>query len=61
LNHHIYVVGGVGKPGEFGTPHRVSVVQALSMASGLPPFTDDGDVRIIRRIREKDRRNSGLP
>jgi polysaccharide export outer membrane protein len=54
LNHKIYVVGRVNKPGEFITPNQVSVMQALSMAGGLTPFADDDDIKIIRRIGEKE-------
>lgn len=54
LNQNIYVVGRVNKPGEFVTPHRVSVMQALSLAGGLTPFADTDDIRIIRRIGEKE-------
>jgi polysaccharide export outer membrane protein len=54
LNHKIYVVGRVNKPGEFITPNRVSVMQALSMAGGLTPFADDDAIKIIRRIGGKE-------
>jgi len=54
LNHKIYVVGRVNKPGEFITPNPVSVMQALSMAGGLTPFADDDDIRIIRQIAGKE-------
>ncbi|MGX2039955.1 polysaccharide biosynthesis/export family protein [Methylocaldum sp. MU1018] len=54
LNHKVYVVGRVNKPGEFITPNRVSVMQALSMAGGLTPFADDDDIRIIRRVGETE-------
>jgi len=54
LNHKIYVVGRVNKPGEFITPNRVSVMQALSMAGGLTPFADDDDIRIIRQVGGKE-------
>ncbi|CAI8955130.1 polysaccharide biosynthesis/export family protein [Methylocaldum szegediense] len=54
LNHKIYVIGRVNKPGEFVTPNRVSVMQALSMAGGLTPFADDDAIKIIRRIGGKE-------
>jgi polysaccharide export outer membrane protein len=50
INQKIYVVGKVNKPGEFVTPDRVSVMQALSMAGGLTPFADNDDIVIIRHI-----------
>lgn len=49
VNQKFFVVGKVNKPGEFLSPERVSVMQALSMAGGLNPFADDDDIRIIRR------------
>jgi polysaccharide export outer membrane protein len=49
VNQKIYVLGRVNKPGEFVTPNRVDVMQALAMAGGLTPFADDDDIRIIRR------------
>ncbi|HLF97402.1 MAG TPA: polysaccharide biosynthesis/export family protein [Methylococcaceae bacterium] len=49
VNHKIYVLGRVNKPGEFVTPNRVDVMQALAMAGGLTPFADDDNIKIIRR------------
>jgi polysaccharide export outer membrane protein len=48
-NQKFYVVGKVNKPGEFPSPARIDVMQALAMAGGLTPFADDDDIRIIRR------------
>lgn len=48
VNQKFYVVGKVNKPGEFVSPARIDVLQALSMAGGLTPFADDDDIRIIR-------------
>lgn len=49
VNQKIYVVGKVMKPGEFVTPARVDVMQALAMAGGPAPFADTDDIKIIRR------------
>ena len=49
VNHKIFVVGKVNKPGEYVTPNPVDVMQALSMAGGLTPFADEDDIKIIRR------------
>jgi polysaccharide export outer membrane protein len=49
VNQKIYVLGRVNKPGEFVTPNRIDVLQALALAGGLTPFADDDDIRIIRR------------
>jgi len=48
VNQKIYVVGKVNKPGDFTTPVRVDVMQALAMAGGLTPFADADDIKIIR-------------
>ncbi|QSA97590.1 polysaccharide biosynthesis/export family protein [Methylococcus sp. EFPC2] len=48
-NQKFYVVGKVNKPGEFPSPARIDVMQAISMAGGLTPFADDDDIRILRR------------
>lgn len=49
VNQKIYVLGRVNKPGEFMTPNRVDVMQALAMAGGLTPYADDDNIKIIRR------------
>lgn len=48
VNQKIYVVGKVIKPGEYITPARVNVMQALAMAGGPAPFADTDDIKIIR-------------
>jgi polysaccharide biosynthesis/export protein len=45
----VYVIGQVGKPGEFIVNPRVDVIQALSMAGGTTPFASLGNISIIRR------------
>jgi len=49
--YKIYVVGQVNNPGEFPVSHRIDVMQALSLARGLTPFGDEGDIKILRRDR----------
>ena len=49
VNQKVYVVGKVNKPGDFTTPARIDVMQALAMAGGLTPFADADDIKIIRR------------
>lgn len=51
VNQKIYVVGKVIKPGEYITPARVNVMQALAMAGGPAPFADTDDIKIIRHER----------
>lgn len=48
VNQKIYVVGKVVKPGEYVTPARVNVMQALAMAGGPAPFADTDEIKIIR-------------
>jgi polysaccharide export outer membrane protein len=45
----IYVLGKVGKPGEFPVGRNVDVLQALSMAGGVTQFADVNGIRIVRR------------
>lgn len=54
----VYVIGKVGKPGEFPTGRYVDVLQALSMAGGLTPFAAENDIRIIRRIAGREQQFS---
>ena len=44
----IYVIGKVNRPGQFPLTGPTSVLQALSMAGGTPPFADYDDIKIIR-------------
>ena len=48
-SQRIYVIGKVNKPGEFPVGRSVDVLQALSMAGGLTPFSDANDIRVMRR------------
>lgn len=48
-SNKIYVIGKVNRPGEFMATHYMSVLQALSLAGGLTPFADSGEIKIIRR------------
>ncbi len=43
------VIGQVNKPGEINTGHRVTVMQALSMAGGVTPYAATGKIKILRR------------
>lgn len=52
--YKIFVIGKVGKPGEFTVGRYVDVLQALTLAGGLTPFADDGNIRILRREDDKD-------
>lgn len=45
----IYVSGNVENPGQYTVGRYVDVLQAITLAGGLTPFADAGDIRIIRR------------
>jgi len=45
----IYVIGKVNKPGEFVVTRYVDVMQALSMAGGMTPFSAVNDIIVLRR------------
>jgi polysaccharide export outer membrane protein len=49
LGHAVSVIGQVGKPGELVAGHRITVMQALSMAGGLTPYASHSDIIILRR------------
>lgn len=44
------VIGQVNKPGEINPGHRVSVMQALSMAGGLTPYAAESKIKVLRRV-----------
>ncbi len=47
--NRIYVVGKVGRPGEFPFSRPLDVMQALGLAGGTTPFAELNDIRILRR------------
>ena len=49
LGNKIYVIGKVNQPGEFVLNSYVDVMQALSMAKGMTPFSAVNDIVILRR------------
>ena len=53
LGNKIYVIGKVNKPGEFRINRYVDVMQALSMAGGATPYADLNDIKILRRVDNK--------
>ena len=52
LGNRIYVIGKVAKPGMYLISSYIDVVQALSMAGGLTPFSAVNDIRILRRSKD---------
>jgi polysaccharide biosynthesis/export protein len=51
-----YVVGKVNKPGQFPIDLKTTVMQILSMAGGLNPFADEGQINILRQSGTKTTR-----
>ncbi len=52
LGNRIYVIGKVAKPGMYLISSYIDVVQALSMAGGLTPFSAVNDILILRRSKD---------
>jgi polysaccharide biosynthesis/export protein len=50
----IFVIGKVGKPGEYMVGRYVDVLQALTLAGGLTPFADEDDIKIVRKQNGKE-------
>jgi polysaccharide biosynthesis/export protein len=50
----IFVIGKVGKPGEYMVGRYVDVLQALTLAGGLTPFADEDDIKIVRKHNGKE-------
>jgi polysaccharide export outer membrane protein len=53
-----YVIGKVGKPGEFFINQETTVMQLLAKAGGLNPFASDGNIKILR---QKDNKIIKIP
>ncbi|BCG63734.1 MAG: polysaccharide biosynthesis/export protein [Methyloprofundus sp.] len=49
LGNKIFVIGKVNKPGEYVVNRYVDIMQALSMAGGMTPFSAVNDIKILRR------------
>jgi polysaccharide biosynthesis/export protein len=50
----IFVIGKVGKPGEYMVGRYVDVLQALTLAGGLTPFADEDSIKIVRKQNGKE-------
>ena len=49
----IYVIGKVNRPGEFLVGHQTDVMQALSLAGGITPYASQSNIKILRRLDER--------
>lgn len=45
----VFVIGRVGKPGEYVVGRYVDVLQALTLAGGLTPFAKEDKIRVLRK------------
>jgi len=54
LGNVVDVIGQVNKPGELTLGHRITVMQALSMAGGLTPYASEERIIIIRQSDGKE-------
>ncbi|MBI3899651.1 MAG: polysaccharide biosynthesis/export family protein [Gammaproteobacteria bacterium] len=50
----VFVIGKVGKPGEYVIGRYVDVLQALTLAGGLTPFAKEADIKIVRKQAGKE-------
>jgi len=46
----IFVIGKVGKPGQYYSSRKIDVLQALSLAGGLSVYASESSISILRRI-----------
>ena len=53
-NNKVFVIGKVNRPGEYVASHYIDVMQALTMAGGLNAYAKTGDVKILRRVNDKE-------
>jgi len=54
LGHTVSVIGQVTKPGEFVMGHNLTVMQALAQAGGVTPYASEGNIKILRRVDDKE-------
>ena len=52
VSNKIYVLGKVNRPGEYVATNYMDVLQALTLAGGLTPYADSGDIKVIRRDKD---------
>lgn len=49
----IYVIGKVNRPGEFTVGHPIDVMQALSLAGGVTPYASSSNIKVLRRLGDR--------
>lgn len=50
IGNKVYVIGRVNNPGDFIVVQKIDVMQALSMAGGTTSFAKLNDIKILRRV-----------
>jgi polysaccharide export outer membrane protein len=55
-SYRVYVLGEVGKPGEFSPKAPVSVLQAIALAGGFTKFASPDRILVIRKDARGERR-----
>ena len=51
----VFVIGKVGKPGEYMVGRYIDVLQALTLAGGLTPFAKEDEIKILRKQGARER------
>ena len=52
-NNKIFVIGKVGRSGEYVASAYIDVMQALAMAGGLNAYASSNNIKILRRVNGK--------
>ena len=52
--YKVFVIGRVNKPGDYVVGRYIDVLQALSLAGGLTPFAEEGNIKIVRKQNGKE-------
>jgi polysaccharide biosynthesis/export protein len=52
--YKLFIMGRVNKPGVYVVGRYIDVLQALSLAGGLTPFAEEGNIKIVRKENGKE-------
>jgi polysaccharide biosynthesis/export protein len=52
--YKLFIIGRVNKPGDYVVGRYIDVLQALSLAGGLTPFAEEGNIKIVRKENGKE-------
>jgi len=56
-SHYVYVLGEVAHRGKLSLKSHTTVLQAISLAGGFTPYASKNDLRVIRRVLDKNGTN----